>query len=148
MNHSFADLKEDSSLLTSIANDKLLDGLLASTFNEGTCLSRYRSYLYRKVSPHKPSSYLKSKLRNYENIHKSCGPHTKFYKRTMRRGLKSSNNMSADLKCKHHVWTASNGLGNRMITLAAAFLYAILNRPSSTCQIRDRYGWSILRAIS
>ncbi|KAI5414250.1 hypothetical protein KIW84_058398 [Lathyrus oleraceus] len=43
----------------------------------------------------------------------------------MRKGPKLSKN-DAGKNCKYLVWTASNGLGNRMITLAAAFLYAIL----------------------
>lgn len=125
-NRSFADQKNDSSLSsTSIVNDKLLDGLLVSAYDEGQCLSRYQSYLYRKASPHKPSAYLISKLRNYEHVHRSCGPHTKSYDKVMRKGAKSSKN-DAGMKCKYLVWTASNGLGNRMLTLAAAFLYAIL----------------------
>ncbi|XP_061373113.1 galactoside 2-alpha-L-fucosyltransferase-like isoform X2 [Gastrolobium bilobum] len=125
-NHSFEDQKNDSSLFTtSIANDKLLDGLLVSTFDEASCLSRYRSYLYRKASPHKPSVHLISKLRNYEHLHRSCGPHTKSYNKIMRKGANSSKK-GAGTMCKYLVWTASNGLGNRMVTLASAFLYAIL----------------------
>ena len=71
------------------------------------------------------SSHLKSKLRNYELLHRSCGPHTKFYNITMRKGLNSSNDTAAK-ECKYLVWFAFNGLVNSMITLAAAFLYAIL----------------------
>ncbi|KAK7262010.1 hypothetical protein RIF29_28338 [Crotalaria pallida] len=125
-NHPFADQKNDSSLSTAtMSNDKLLGGLLASKFDEGSCLSRYQSYLYRKASPHKPSAYLISKLRNYEHVHRTCGPHTKSYDKIMTKGAKFSKN-DARMKCKYIVWTASNGLGNRMLTLAAAFLYAIL----------------------
>lgn len=125
-NHSFEDGKNvPSPSTTTIPNDKLLDGLLVSSFDEASCLSRYQSYLYRKASPHKPSKYLISKLRNYEHLHRSCGPHTKSYNKIMTAGAKFSKN-DASTNCKYLVWTASNGLGNRILTLAAAFLYAIL----------------------
>ncbi|XP_058780374.1 galactoside 2-alpha-L-fucosyltransferase-like [Vicia villosa] len=126
-NHSLEDQKkEDTSLSsTSIANDQLLDGLLVSAFEEASCLSRFQSHLYRKASPYKPSAYLISKLRNYENLHTSCGPRTKSYNKVMTKGPKLGKN-DAGTNCKYLVWTASNGLGNRMITLVAAFLYAIL----------------------
>ncbi|KAI4329406.1 hypothetical protein L6164_021673 [Bauhinia variegata] len=39
-NYLFADEENDSSLSTSIGDAKLLDGLLASTFDKGSCLSR------------------------------------------------------------------------------------------------------------
>lgn len=118
--------KKDTSLPSArIANDRLLDGLLVSTFDQASCLSRFKSHLYRKASPYKPSAYLLSKLRNYEHLHTSCGPNTKPYSKIMRKGPKFSRG-DANTKCKYLVWTASNGLGNRMITLAAAFLYAIL----------------------
>ncbi|CAJ1954977.1 unnamed protein product [Sphenostylis stenocarpa] len=124
-NNVFEDEKNDPSLSTTIANDKLLDGLLVSSFDEASCTSRYQSYLYRKASPHKPSKYLISKLRNYERLHQSCGPYTKSYNETMRKGAKLSKN-DVGKECKYLVWTATDGLGNRMITLVAAFLYAIL----------------------
>ncbi|KAL5056758.1 hypothetical protein RYX36_028362 [Vicia faba] len=111
--------KDTSPSPITIANDQLLDGLLVSAFDEASCLSRYQSHLYRKASPYKPSTYLISKLRNYENLHTSCGPRSKSYNKVMTKNHAATN-------CKYLVWTASNGLGNRMITLAAAFLYAIL----------------------
>ncbi|XP_057726430.1 probable fucosyltransferase 8 isoform X2 [Arachis stenosperma] len=125
-NHSFEDEKNDSTLSTvGFASVRLLDGLLVSTFDEGSCISRYQSYLFRKRSPHKPSVYLISKLRKYEHLHRSCGPHTKSYDKIMGKSTKSSKSGAGE-KCKYLVWTASNGLGNRMLTLVAAFLYAIL----------------------
>ncbi|KAI9092765.1 hypothetical protein K1719_027562 [Acacia pycnantha] len=124
-NQIIANLSNDSYLSDTVTNDKLLNELLAPTFDEGSCLSRYQSYLYRKTSLHKPSSYLISKLRNYEKLHRRCGPLTKSFDKVVKIGKKSSNNIAA-AKCKYLVWTAANGLGNRMITLAAAFLYAIL----------------------
>ncbi|QCE08822.1 xyloglucan fucosyltransferase [Vigna unguiculata] len=125
-NSSFEDGENVVSLSsTTISKDKLLDGLLVSSFDEASCFSRYRSYLYRKTSPHKPSKYLISKLRNYEHLHRSCGPSTKFYNKIMRKGTKF-NKIDVSTKCKYLVWTAANGLGNRIVTLVAAFLYAIL----------------------
>ncbi|KAL6506149.1 hypothetical protein OROGR_024330 [Orobanche gracilis] len=125
-NPAFEDNKNDPSLsTTSITNDQLLDGLLVSTFDKAICPSRYQSHLYRKASLHKPSAYLISKLRNYERLHRSCRPSTKSYSEIMSNNSKFSK-YNADMKCKYLVWTASNGLGNRMLTLAAAFLYAIL----------------------
>ncbi|KAJ4833494.1 hypothetical protein Tsubulata_006665 [Turnera subulata] len=115
--------RKGSSQHTDMAKDKLLDGLLAPGFDEGSCLSRYQSFLYRKSSPHKPSPYLLSKLRDYENLHKRCGPYTKHYSEAVK-GLKSGHSSSRD--CKYIAWIPANGLGNRMISLASTFLYAIL----------------------
>ncbi|XP_028782567.1 galactoside 2-alpha-L-fucosyltransferase-like [Neltuma alba] len=124
-NQLIANVSHDSSLSDTATNDKLLSELLAPTFDEGSCLSRYQSYLYRKASPHKPSSYLILKLRNYEHLHRRCGPLTNSFDKVMKMGKTSGKNVAAT-KCKYLVWTAANGLGNRMITLAAAFLYAII----------------------
>ncbi|KAJ1410024.1 Xyloglucan fucosyltransferase [Sesbania bispinosa] len=109
--------------------DKLLHGLLASGFDEASCISRLQSYLYRKAaSPHKPSPYLISKLRNYEEIHTRCGPNSRAYNRNMIRIVHSKNNGNGvtAAMCKYLVWTPVNGLGNQMISIAATFLYAIL----------------------
>ncbi|KAJ1429198.1 Xyloglucan fucosyltransferase [Sesbania bispinosa] len=109
--------------------DKLLDGLLASGFDEASCISRLQSYLYRKAaSPHKASPYLISKLRNYEEIHTRCGPNSRAFNRNMIRIVRSKNNGNgvAAAMCKYLVWTPVNGLGNQMISIAATFLYAIL----------------------
>lgn len=117
-------LKSDSLQPTKMANDKLLDGLLSPGFDEKSCLSRYRSFLYRKASQHKPSPYLLSKLREYEDLHKRCGPHTRSYNETLKR-LKSSHTGSTG-GCNYIVWLGSNGMGNRIISMASAFLYALL----------------------
>lgn len=117
-------LNTDSSQSTKMSNDKLLDGLLSPGFDERSCLSRYRSFLYRKASQHKPSPYLLSKLREYEDLHKRCGPHTRSYNETSKR-LKSSHTRSTG-GCNYIVWLGSNGMGNRIISMASAFLYALL----------------------
>ncbi|XP_065866578.1 galactoside 2-alpha-L-fucosyltransferase-like [Euphorbia lathyris] len=105
-------------------DDLLLGGLLASGFDQESCLSRYQSVLYRKPSPKQPSAYLVSKLRNYENLHKKCGPSTEAYKATLR--VIYSRNVSSPTECNYIVWTAQAGLGNRILTMASAFLYALL----------------------
>uniref|UniRef100_A0A2P2JYN5 Fucosyltransferase n=2 Tax=Rhizophora mucronata TaxID=61149 RepID=A0A2P2JYN5_RHIMU len=105
-------------------NDKLLDGLLVSGFDEATCASRYRSFLYRKSSHHKPSSYLVSKLRNYEDLHKRCGPGTQLYELALEQ-LKSGHKVGST-DCNYIVWISFSGLGNRMLALASTFLYALL----------------------
>ncbi|KAJ4711389.1 Galactoside 2-alpha-L-fucosyltransferase [Melia azedarach] len=107
-----------------LPKDKLLSGLLAPGFDEGSCLSRYQSVLFRKPSPYKPSRYLLSKLRNYEALHKRCGPHTKSYNETLKQ-LKSGHNIDST-DCKYIVWISFSGLGNRIISIASVFLYALL----------------------
>ncbi|CAJ1951433.1 unnamed protein product [Sphenostylis stenocarpa] len=104
---------------------KLLGGLLTTGFDEASCISRVQSHLYRKVSPHKPSPYLISKLRDYEEIHRRCGPTTRAYERSMRKIVGPKNSGTA-ATCKYLIWKPVNGLGNQMISLAATFLYAIL----------------------
>ncbi|CAN8253638.1 unnamed protein product [Cochlearia groenlandica] len=106
-------------------SDKLLGGLLANGFDEDSCFSRYQSSLYRKASPYKPSPYLISKLRSYETRHKRCGPGTESYKKAL-------NQLDQDYvndlygECKYVVWVSFSGLGNRMLSLASVFLYALL----------------------
>lgn len=104
--------------------DKLLGGLLDAGFNERSCLSRYQSALYRKELLHKPSSYLLSKLRSYEALHKRCGPYTESYNRTLKQLQLGQHMEQSD--CNYLVWISFSGLGNRILTLASAFLYAIL----------------------
>lgn len=110
--------------------DKLLGGLLASGFDEGSCLSRYQSVLYRKALHHKPSSHLLARLRKYEALHKRCGPNTELYNKTIDQ-LKSGNNIGS-LDCNYVVWISFSGLGNRILTLASTFLYAP-HRACPTC---------------
>ncbi|KAJ3677007.1 hypothetical protein LUZ60_002731 [Juncus effusus] len=108
----------------SIPNDKLLGGLLSPDFHENTCLSRYQSMMYRKASPHILSSYLISKLRNYESLHKKCAPNTPLFQKSIEQ-LKSnhSNNQS---ECNYILWSPLGGIGNRMLTFVSTFLYALL----------------------
>ncbi|CAA7031200.1 unnamed protein product [Microthlaspi erraticum] len=109
--------------------DRLLGGLLTADFDEDSCLSRYQSSLYRKSSPYKPSEYLVSKLRNYEMLHKRCGPGTNAYKEAAKNLAHDDDENYANKsvgECRYIVWVAVYGLGNRILTLASVFLYALL----------------------
>ncbi|KAK9066561.1 hypothetical protein SSX86_013884 [Deinandra increscens subsp. villosa] len=105
--------------------DKLLNGLLSGQFDEDSCLSRHQVASYRKESPYKPSSYLISRLRRYEALHKRCGPNTESYKRHVA-NLKAGEKPEEASDCNYLVWVSFSGLGNRILTLGSAFLYALL----------------------
>ncbi|XP_016582219.2 galactoside 2-alpha-L-fucosyltransferase-like [Capsicum annuum] len=107
-----------------VQKDELLGGLLPSGIDEKSCLSRHESVLYHKELRYKPSSYLISRLRNYEALHKQCEPHTELYNRSVEFIKSGQYNGSAD--CSYLVWISYSGLGNRMLTLASGFLYALL----------------------
>ncbi|CAA6668928.1 unnamed protein product [Spirodela intermedia] len=106
------------------AEDQLLDEMLASSVHDRSCLSRYRSAPYRRESPYKPSADLVKSLRRYEALHKSCGPQTEAFEKSM---LLLKNPHGGPSRCKYLVWTPENGLGNRMLSLASTFLYALLS---------------------
>ncbi|MCD7466038.1 hypothetical protein HAX54_002362 [Datura stramonium] len=108
-----------------VPKDKILGGLLPTGFDETSCLSRKESLLYNKGLQHKPSSYLISGLRRYEALHKQCGPYTELYNRTV--DLMKSGQYSSDSSvCNYVIWISYSGLGNRILTLTSAFLYALL----------------------
>ncbi|XP_027122305.1 galactoside 2-alpha-L-fucosyltransferase-like [Coffea arabica] len=107
-----------------VPQDKLLGGLLPAGLDEKSCLSRYQSVLYRKKNIHQPSSHLISRLRNYESQHKRCGPYTESYNRTLK--YLNSNQYNSSTGCNYVVWLSFSGLGNRILSLASAFLYALL----------------------
>nr|XP_043606633.1 galactoside 2-alpha-L-fucosyltransferase-like [Erigeron canadensis] len=94
--------------------------------NYESCQSRYESGNYRKESIHKPWPYLISRLSEYEALHKRCGPHTEAYKRKVRK-LESGHFTDDHFSdCKYLVRIPLDGLGNRMLSLVSAFLYALL----------------------
>ncbi|KAK4257205.1 hypothetical protein QN277_006823 [Acacia crassicarpa] len=117
-------LNQDFSDSVELPRDQLLGGLLTAGFDERSCLSRYMSGINGKGLSGKPSSYLISRLRKYEALHKECGPHTESYNRTVKE--LSSGHFSGSSSCKYVVWVSFSGLGNRILTLASAFLYALL----------------------
>ncbi|CAL9771529.1 unnamed protein product [Musa acuminata subsp. burmannicoides] len=106
--------------------DKFLGGgLLSAAFDEASCLSRSQTSLYRKPSNDTPSPYLIDRLRRYEALHKRCGPNTELYKKAVEQ-LKS-NRSTGPSECNYVVWLPADGLGNRIISITSAFLYALLN---------------------
>ncbi|KAF8781163.1 hypothetical protein HU200_001142 [Digitaria exilis] len=105
--------------------DVLLGGLLSPDIEEASCLSRYTSSLYREPSPHSPSPYLVSRLRKYEALHRRCGPGTPSYDKSVRQ-LATAHNSMGLAECSYLVWTPGNHLGDRMVSMASAFLYALL----------------------
>ncbi|KAK7347296.1 hypothetical protein VNO80_21826 [Phaseolus coccineus] len=119
------DSNNDTSDSVELLQDKLRGGLLVDGFVENSCLSRYQSAMYhlRGLSGN-PSSYLISRLRKYEAQHKQCGPYTEFYNKTVEQ-LRSGK-FTESSPCKYVVWISFSGLGNRILTLASAFLYALL----------------------
>ncbi|KAI4314133.1 hypothetical protein L6164_027069 [Bauhinia variegata] len=110
--------------------DKLLGGLLAPGFDEDSCLSRYQANLYRKALPYKPSSYLLSRLRNYEDLHRRCGPYSESYKGALNELMVGDKNItvSREADCKYvvYIFNSKSGLGNRILAATSTFLYAIL----------------------
>lgn len=113
--------------------DRLLGGLLSPDFDDSSCLSRYRASLYRRASLHALSPHLVSALRRYESLHRLCAPGTPAYARATER-LRASPNASGDgadpsssgARCNYLVWTPNAGLGNRILSIASGFLYALL----------------------
>ncbi|PKU83957.1 galactoside 2-alpha-L-fucosyltransferase [Dendrobium catenatum] len=114
----------ESSKFPKAKEDKFLGGLLASGFDEQSCLSRYQFASYSKPSPHSPSDYLLQRLRKYEQLHQKCGPNTVLYNRTIYQLTRGSSSVTTE--CRYVVWISYSGLGNRMLTLTSAFLYALL----------------------
>lgn len=106
--------------------DELFGGLLAAGggFDRGACLSRHESPRYYKRSPFSPSPYLLQKLRDYEARHRRCGPGTPGYAKSVEK-LRSGHS-SEVMECNYLVGLPYNGLGNRMLSLVASFLYALL----------------------
>ncbi|XP_008775270.2 galactoside 2-alpha-L-fucosyltransferase-like [Phoenix dactylifera] len=119
-----SNITEGNFLQKNITKDILLGGLLVPGFDQGSCLSRYQSVLYRKESPHLPSPHLLERLRKQEALQKKCGPGTQLYKKAIEQ-LKSGNSTQT-LECNYLVVLSYSGLGNKMLTLASAFIYAIL----------------------
>ncbi|URE19069.1 Xyloglucan fucosyltransferase, partial [Musa troglodytarum] len=106
--------------------DELLGGLMSVAFDGASCLSRHQSAWYRrKPSNHTPSPYLIRRLRRYEALHKKCGPNTKLYRKAVEQLVSGTSTAAAE--CNYVVWVPSDGLGNRIISIASAFLYALLN---------------------
>jgi xyloglucan fucosyltransferase len=114
--------------------DALLGGLLLPGFDEQTCASRYQSVYYRKNLTRQPSPYLIKRLREQEALQRRCGPGTEPYARASERlrsgqtGAVDNVDVDGDGGCRYLVLISYRGLGNRMLAITSAFLYALLTR--------------------
>ncbi|KAK3156593.1 hypothetical protein QOZ80_2AG0109280 [Eleusine coracana subsp. coracana] len=84
--------------------DHLLDGLLTAQFSHRSCRSRYEFAGYHKKSSYKPSP--------------TSSPSSA--------STKHSRSDSNKDECRYLVYISFRGLGNRMLSMASAFLYAVL----------------------
>ncbi|PAN38405.1 hypothetical protein PAHAL_7G169700 [Panicum hallii] len=110
-------------------SDRLLGGLLSPDFDDRSCFSRYRAARYRRASLHALSPHLVFALRRYESLHRLCGPGTHAYARAVERlraPPKASSGDDVAPSCSYLVWTPNAGLGNRILSITAGFLYALL----------------------
>uniref|UniRef100_A0A0E0DYR6 Fucosyltransferase n=1 Tax=Oryza meridionalis TaxID=40149 RepID=A0A0E0DYR6_9ORYZ len=110
--------------------DVLLGGLLLPGFDEQSCVSRYQSVYYRKNMTRPPSPHLLRRLRQQEALQRRCGPGTEPYRRASER-LRSGQNAGDDFVatvdgCGYLVLISYRGLGNRILAITSAFLYAML----------------------
>ncbi|KAL6595115.1 hypothetical protein ACP70R_048218 [Stipagrostis hirtigluma subsp. patula] len=106
--------------------DVLLGGLLVPGFDEQACASRYQSVYYRKNMTRPPSPYLIKRLREQEALQRRCGPGTEPYRRAAERLKSGQEVIDSTDGCGYLVLISYRGLGNRMLAMASAFLYALL----------------------
>ncbi|KXG31166.1 probable fucosyltransferase 8 [Sorghum bicolor] len=127
------DMSDDLSPSPQIAYDRLLGGLLVEGFDEKSCRSRYQFARYHN-SPSIPSAYLIERLRKQEALQKKCGPGTKAYKEASKQ-LKYGQSINTT-DCNYLYLIIHAGLGNRMLEITSAFLYALL---TNRILLVDRY---------
>ncbi|BFI28162.1 xyloglucan fucosyltransferase [Marchantia polymorpha subsp. ruderalis] len=107
--------------------DNTLGGLLAdlSEFDSNSCASRAQ-HLQRKTK-FKPSQELVQRLRRYEAQHRKCASRAKdFGQPKSGSRVEVHDSEAPEEDCRYVVWIAYSGLGNRLMTLVSAFLYALL----------------------
>uniref|UniRef100_A0ACD5YQU9 Uncharacterized protein n=1 Tax=Avena sativa TaxID=4498 RepID=A0ACD5YQU9_AVESA len=128
------DVFDDISPSAQIEYDRLLGGLLIEGFDERSCRSRYQFARYHK-SERIPSPYLIERLRRQEALQKKCGPGTKAYSSAAEQ-LRSSQSINSTTDCNYVFLIIHAGLGNRMLEVTSAFLYALL---TDRVLLVDRY---------
>ncbi|KAJ1258558.1 hypothetical protein BS78_10G084700 [Paspalum vaginatum] len=106
--------------------DVLLGGLLVPGFDEQTCASRYQAVYYRKNMTRQLSPYLIKRLRQQEALQRRCGPGTEPYTRASERLKSGQTDVDNVDGCNYLVLISYRGLGNRMLSMTSAFLYAML----------------------
>ncbi|KAL9684826.1 hypothetical protein QQ045_022267 [Rhodiola kirilowii] len=89
------------------------------------------SVVFRNPPSDGPSAFAEAKsledkvsIRSYEALHKRCGPNTEPYQKMLEQLKKGQTAEPSD--CSYVVWISYSGLGNRILTLASAFIYALL----------------------
>ncbi|WVZ73515.1 hypothetical protein U9M48_021814 [Paspalum notatum var. saurae] len=127
------DMSDDLSPSPQIEYDRLLGGLLIEGFEEKSCRSRYQFARYHN-SPSIPYPYLIERLRKQEALQKKCGPGTKAYKEASKQ-LRSGQSINVT-GCNYLLLIIHAGLGNRMLEITSAFLYALL---TNRILLVDRY---------
>ncbi|CAN6233324.1 unnamed protein product [Urochloa humidicola] len=127
------DMLDDISPSPHIEYDRLLGGLLIDGFDEKSCRSRYQFARYHNSSSI-PSPYLIERLRKQEALQKKCGPGTKAYNEASKK-LRSGQSINTT-DCNYLLLTIHAGLGNRMLEITSAFLYALL---TNRILLVDRY---------
>ena len=95
-------------------------------FDERSCLSRYQSAFYRKNLTRSPSAHLIKRLRQHEALQRRCGPGTEAYRAAAARLRPWRRDGTNDGVCRYLVLVPYRGLGNRILAVASAFLYAVL----------------------
>ncbi|CAN1814579.1 Galactoside 2-alpha-L-fucosyltransferase [Linum perenne] len=89
-----------------------------------SCNSRHHHQHQRTGFP-QPSPYFLSKLRQYEDLHRRCGPFSESFNRNLNQQLNPAGGGGGD-DCKYIVYTPSQGLGNRILGMSSTFLYGLL----------------------
>jgi len=71
---------------------------------------------------------LLSKLREYEEKHRKCGPNIRAFNKDMKiiANSKRNDTYCSATTCKYIIWVPTNGLGNQIISMASSFLYALV----------------------
>ena len=128
-------MSDDISPSPQIEYDRLLGGLLIEGFDEKSCRSRYQFARYHK-SPSIPSPYLIERLRKQELLQKKCGPGTKAYKEASKQLRSGQSQTTNTTDCNYLILTIHAGLGNRMLEITSALLYALL---TNRILLVDRY---------
>lgn len=127
-------MSDDLSPSPQIEYDKLLGGLLIEGFDERSCRSRYQFARYHRNATRIPSPYVIERLRRQEALQKKCGPGTKSYKKAAEQLRFGQASNGTD--CNYLFLIIHAGLGNRMLEITSAFLYALL---TNRVLLVDRY---------
>ncbi|KAI4982166.1 hypothetical protein ZWY2020_022658 [Hordeum vulgare] len=129
------DMSDELSPSAQIDYDRLLGGLLIEGFDERSCRSRYQFARYQRNAARVPSPYLIERLRRQEALQKKCGPGTKSYNNAAKQ-LMSTQSINGTSDCNYLFLIIHAGMGNRMLEITSAFLYALL---TGRVLLVDRY---------